>query len=73
MRPLLWQDVKAICLEALVTRRNIISDIARNTNRNSKIRDILRRKVTESAHRVINKLIGQRRKRIKRHSIRDEK
>ena len=46
--------------EALVTGRNIINDVA---DSNAKIRNILRRNVTESAHRLINKLSGQGRKR----------
>ena len=37
--------------------------MAQNTGPNAKIRDIVRRKVTESTHRVIKKLSGQRRKR----------
>ena len=43
---------------AYVTGRNIISDMARNRDPDVKIRDIVRRNVTESAHMVINKLIG---------------
>ena len=54
---------KAVGSEALLTRRNLITDRARNTDSNSKIREIFRRNVTESAHRVINKLGGQGRKR----------
>jgi len=37
---------KAMGSEALVTGQNIITDMARNTDPNAKIRDILRRKVT---------------------------
>ena len=49
--------------EAFVTGRNIISDMARNTDTDAKIRDIVRRNVTELALRVINKLIGRGRRR----------
>ena len=63
MRPLLWQGTKTVGSEALVTGRNIISDMAWNTDSDAKIRDILRRKVTESTHRVINRLSGRGRKR----------
>ena len=49
--------------EALIAGRNIVSDMARNTDTNAKIRDILRRNVDQSAHTVINKLSAQGRKR----------
>ena len=58
MRPLLWQGAKTSSSEALVTGRNTISDMAWNTNPDEKIHDIVRRKVTDSAHGVINKLRG---------------
>ena len=45
--------------EGLVTGRNIISYIARNSDPNAKIRDIVSRNVADSAHWVINKLNGQ--------------
>ena len=63
VRPLLRQGAKTVGSEALVTGRNIISDIARNTEPDAKIRDIVRRNMTESVHMVINKLSGRRRKR----------
>ena len=56
VRPLLWQGAKTVGSEALVTGRNIISDMA---NPDAKIRDVVRRNVTESAHRVLNKLSGR--------------
>jgi hypothetical protein len=40
---------KAMGSEALVTGRNIITDMARNTDPNAQLRDIVRRNVTESA------------------------
>lgn len=49
--------------------RNIISDMARNTDPNAKIRDIVNRNVTESANRIINKLSGQGRKRNRATSV----
>ena len=63
VRPLLWQGDKSVGSEALVTGRNIMSDIAQNTDPHANIRDIVRRNMTESAHRVIKKLSGQGRKR----------
>jgi len=47
VRPLLCQGAQAVGSEALVTGRNIISDMARNTDPNAKIHDIVRRKGTE--------------------------
>ena len=73
MRPLLWLGAKTVSCQALVTRRNIISHMARNTDSDSKIRDIVRRNVTESARRVINKLSGQGRKRKRARSAKREK
>ena len=63
MRHLLWQGAKTVGSKALVTGRNIISDMA---NPDAKIRDVVRRNVTESAHRVLNKLSdrGRKRKRV---------
>ena len=60
---MLWQGAKTTDSVALVTRRNSILVMSRNTDPNAKIRDIVRRNVTESAHAVINKLSGQGRKR----------
>ena len=57
--PLLWQGAKAMGSEAIVTGRNIITDMAQNTDPNPKIRDIVRRNMAESVHRVIKKLSGQ--------------
>ena len=51
-----WQCSKAVGSEAIVTGRNIIGDMAPNTDPNARIRDIVRRNMTESAHRVIKKL-----------------
>jgi len=42
--------------EALTTGRNIITDMS---NSKAKIRDILRRNVSKSAHKVINNLSGR--------------
>ena len=62
MFPLLWQCSKAVGSEAIVTGRNIIGDMARNTDPNARIRDTVRRNGTEWAHRVIKELSGQGRK-----------
>jgi len=61
--PLLWQCAKAMGSEAIVTGRNIITDMAQNTDPKPKIRDIVRRNMAESVHRVIKKMSGQGRKR----------
>ena len=49
--------------EAIVTGRNIISDMAQNTDPNTKICDIVRRNMSESTHRLIQKLSSQGHKR----------
>ena len=56
VRPLLWQGANAASSVAIVTGRNIIGDMARNTVPNARIRDIVCKNVTESAHRIIKKL-----------------
>ena len=61
--PLLWKVANAVGSEAIVTGQNIISFIAQNIDPNAKIRDIVHRNMTESAHTVIKKLSGQGRKR----------
>lgn len=63
VRPLPWHGANAVGSETLATGRNIVTDKARNTDPNAKIRDIVRGNVTESAHRIINNLCGQGRKR----------
>ena len=73
MRPFLRQGAKAVGSEALTTGLNIITDMTRNTELNAKIRDIVRRNVTESAHRVINKLSGHGVANVRgRHPLREE-
>jgi hypothetical protein len=47
VRPLLWHGAKAVGSEAIVTGGNIITDMAQNTDPNAKIRDIVRRNMTE--------------------------
>ena len=58
MCPLLWHGAKATGSEALVTGRNRIMHMARNTDPYGKIRGIVRINMPESAHRVINKRNG---------------
>ena len=69
----MWQGAKNVGSEALVTGRNIISDMARNTDPDEKIRDIVRRNVTESVHNVINKLSGQGAKVRGRRRLREKR
>jgi hypothetical protein len=51
--PMFRKVAKAIVLEALVTGRNFVNDMARNTDSNAKIRDIICRNMFVSAYRVI--------------------
>ena len=60
MRPLLWHGAKTVGSEALATGRNILSDMA---DPNAKFRDLVRRNVRDSAHRVLKRLSGQGHKR----------
>ena len=60
MRPLLWHGNKTVDSKALVTGRNILTDI---TDSNAKFRNVVHRNVRDSAHRVLKKLSGQGRKR----------
>ena len=55
MRPLLWKGARAVDSEALITGPNTLSDMARNTDRNGKICDIVRRNVAELSHSVLSK------------------
>ena len=63
------QCSKTVCSDAMFTGRNIKSDMAQNTDSNAKIRDIVRRNMTESAHRVIKERSGQGRKRKRFTSV----
>jgi len=64
VRPLLWHGAKTVGSEALTTGRNIITDMA---DPNASFRDVVRRNVRDSAHRVLKRLSGQalKRKRAK--------
>ena len=68
VRPLLWKAAKAIGSESLVTGRNVLTDMARYTDPNAKIRDVSRNKA-DSAHRVITKLNGRGRKRKRKTTV----
>jgi hypothetical protein len=50
VRPLLWHGAKTVGSEALAAGRNIITDM---TDPNAKFRDVVRRNVHDSAHRVL--------------------
>jgi len=60
VRPLLWHGAKTVGSEALAAGRNIITDM---TDPDAKFRDVVRRNVRDSAHRVLKRLSGQGRKR----------
>ena len=60
MRPLLWHGAKTVGSEALAAGRNIFTDM---TDPDEKFREVLRRNVRDSAHRVLKRLSGQGRKR----------
>jgi len=68
-RPLLWHGAKAIGSKAIVTGQNIRIYTVQNTNCNTKIRDIIRRNMTESGHRIIKKLsyVRYKGRKAKRH------
>jgi hypothetical protein len=57
---LLWHGAKTVGSEALAAGRNIITDM---TDPDAKFRDVVRRNVRDSAHRVLKRLSGQGRKR----------
>jgi len=59
MRPLLWHGAKTMDLDAIATGLNILTDMAYP---NVKFRDVLRRKVSELAHRELKRMSGQGRK-----------
>ena len=60
MRPLPWHGAKSVVSEVRATGRNILTDM---TDPNAKFRVVVRRNVSDSAHRVIKGLRGQGRKR----------
>ena len=62
VRPLLWHGAKTVGSEALASGQNIITD---KTDPDAKFRDVVRRNVRDSAHRVLKRLSGQGRKRKK--------
>jgi len=54
--PLLCHSAKTLGSEALAAGRNILTD---KTDPNAKFRDVLRKNVRDSAHRVLKGLSGQ--------------
>jgi len=60
VRPLLWHGAKTVGSEALAAGRNILTDML---DSDVKFRDVVRRNVRDSAHRVLKRLSGQGRKR----------
>jgi hypothetical protein len=59
VRPFLWHGAKTVGSEALASGQNIITD---KTDPDAKFRDVVRRNVRDSAHRVLKRLSGQGRK-----------
>ena len=51
VRPLPWHGAKTVCSEALAAGQNIITDM---TDPDAKFRDVLRRNVRDSGHRILN-------------------
>ena len=69
MKPVLIQGVKAIGRESLAAGDNILSDLA-SKSKNQKVKDIVSARVTESTHRLVNKLKGTgKRKKLNRATI----
>ena len=60
MRPLFWHGAKTVGSEALAAGRNILTDMAEPS---AKFRDVVRRNMRDSAHRVLKRISGQGRKR----------
>ena len=56
VRRLLWCGAKIVGSEALATGRNILSDMA---DPNAKFREVVRRNVRDSAHRLLKRLSGR--------------
>ena len=59
VRSLLWHGAKTVGSEAIATGRNILIDM---TDPNAKLRDVVRRNVSDPAHRVLKRLNAQGRK-----------
>ena len=60
VRPLFWHGAKTVGSEALAAGRNILTDMAEPS---AKFRDVVRRNMRDSAHRVLKRISGQGRKR----------
>ena len=62
VRPVLWSGAKTVGREALRTGGDILTDIARSSG-DEKPRDIISRRLNETAENLIGKLRGRGRKR----------
>ena len=62
VRPVLWNGAKTVGRETLRTGGDILSDIARSSG-DEKPRDIISRRLKETAENLIGKLRGRGRKR----------
>ena len=59
MRPMLGDGTKTVGSDVLATGRNILTDMA---DPNAKFRDVVSRKVRDSAHRLLKRLNVEGRK-----------
>jgi len=62
VRPVLWSGAKTVGRETLRTGGDILTDIARSTD-DENPRDIISRRLNETAQNLIGKLRGRGRKR----------
>ena len=60
VRPMIWQRAKTVCSEAAAAWRSIFTEMS---DPDAKFRDVVRRNVRDSAHRVLKRLSGQGRNR----------
>jgi len=73
VRPLLWSGAKVVGCETFCTGGKILTDISKNTSPNVRAEDIISKhvgdavstNVTESTQRLISKLRGRDRKRVR--------
>ena len=62
VRPILLSGAKAVGRETLAAGANILSDIA-SKKQNTKVKDIIANRVTQSTNKLVSKLQGKGKKR----------
>ena len=62
MRPLLWHGANTVGSVVQAAGRNILTDMS---DPDAKFRDVVRRNVSDSAHRFLKRVSGQGRKRTR--------